>query len=408
MIASCAGLAPAVHRLGLAGVVTLTGFVTLAGLLTLVGCGSDGGPDFGPGPSAELVVAVRTVGDQIDADGYMFVLDDTTQIALSINAEIRISELAPGAHSFEITGVASNCRLTNSSSSGSLVTPADSVKTFFVTVFCLEPDPGRIFYATSAGVVGVMNALGGDRQTLPILADRVELSRDQERIVYSWEDDIWVADADGSSPINLTNAPNRGEGRPSWSPDGQRIAYMRNAVISGSEFDVFVMNADGSGVTNLTPITPQWTDGEPAWSPDGRRIAFRSHRSSNGDLWTMAPDGSQLTQLTFGGRIDSNPRWSPDGQKLVFARFTTPQDEGGTDFELYVIGADGTDRTQLTRDDRRNSEADWSPDGRWIVYSSADLSGEQPESDLFMMRADGTDKVQITFGEQAGLPTWVP
>ncbi len=401
MIAPRAGLVPTLvptlHRLG------------LAGFLTLAGCSEGDLPSVPvPTPSAELVVSARTVGEEIDADGYTFVLDDTTHIALSINGEIRISDLRPGAHAFEVTGVASNCRLTNTTSSGSLTTPADSVKTFFVTVFCLQPDPGRILYTTSGGVVRLMNALGGDRQTLPILAEKVELSRDQERIVYSWENDIWVADAEGSNPINLTSTPNRGEARPSWSPDGQRIAYMRQAVIPGSEFDVFVMNADGSGVTNLTPITPQWTDGDPAWSPDGRRIAFRSHRSSNGDLWTMAADGSQLTQLTFGGRIDSNPRWSPDGQKLVFARFTTPQEEGGTDFELYVVDADGTNRTQLTHDDHRNSEADWSPDGRWIVYSSTDLSGEQPESDLFMMRADGTDNLRLTSGEQARLPIWVP
>jgi Tol biopolymer transport system component len=73
----------------------------------------------------------------------------------------------------------------------------------------------------------------------------------------------------------------------------------------------------------------------------------------------MAPDGSQLAQLTSRGNIDTNPRWSPDRERIVFTRFMGPLAEGGTDFELFVINADGTGFTQLTSDNRRTSEADW-------------------------------------------------
>ena len=125
----------------------------------------------------------------------------------------------------------------------------------------------------------------------------------------------------------------------------------------------------------------------------------------------MAPDGSQLTQLTTDGVIDTNARWSPDGQRIVFTRFTGEVSEGGTDFELFLINADGTGFRQLTNDvvtneSRRTSEANWSPDGRWMVIASQLLGAGG--FDLYLMRADGTDRIQLTYGERAGLPDWVP
>lgn len=394
------------------GVVLPVYRLGLAGMLTLLGCGSEGGRPSAPAPSSsgDLLVSTRTVGDQLDSDGYTIVLDGGPGIALPIDGEIRVTNLTAGSHSFNVSGVAPNCRLTNRPTSGSLSISTDAVIALSLEVFCLQPNPGRIFYTAFGGAVHVMNALGGDKQVLPIVGDKVELSPDQQRIVIGGggfvDPEIWAADADGSNLINLTNTPNRGEMRPSWSPDAQQIAYERQEVIQNSEYHIFVMNADGSGVTNLAP--PEWTGGEPAWSPDGTRIAFRSHHGgSGGDLWTIAPDGSQLTQLTIGGSLDTNPSWSPDGKRLVFTRFRGALDEGGTDFDLFVINRDGTGLTQLTDDDRRSSEADWSPDGRWIVFASGDL-GQGGVFDLFMMRSDGTDRLQLTFGERAGLPNWVP
>ncbi len=390
-------------------------FWSLMACLGAAGCGSEGPTGSAiPSPTGDapgaLILSLRTVGDQVDADGYTVVLDQAPGLEVQINGEIRIPGVTPGTHLLEVRDIASNCRLTNQENPGSVSVSAGATVRVDLEVFCLLPDPGRILFTSPiTGRVRVMSALGGERQVVPVEGtnSKVSVTSDQLRIAFGLRDDIWVADADGSSPINLTNTDLR-ETRPDWSPDGRQLAFMGEGASQNETFDIFVMNEDGSGVTNLTPNTPDWTDGEPAWSPDGSRIVVRSHRSGAGDLWTMAPDGSQATQLTSRGSFDTNARWSPDGQEVVFTRFTGPLEEGGTSWELFVINADGTGLTQLTSDERVNNEADWSPDGRWIVFSSGFVAEGRFQSDLFVMRPDGTDRLQLTFNEEANFPVWVP
>jgi Tol biopolymer transport system component len=78
--------------------------------------------------------------------------------------------------------------------------------------------------------------------------------------------EIYVMDPDGSDVTRLTNDP-AGDLAPAWSPDGRRIAFVRNR-------EIVVMNADGTGVTQLTD--GRCCSDNPAWSPDGRSIAFDS------------------------------------------------------------------------------------------------------------------------------------
>jgi TolB protein len=54
---------------------------------------------------------------------------------------------------------------------------------------------------------------------------------------------------------------------------------------------------------------PAW-DGKPAWSPDGTKIAFVSDRDGNGDIYVMNADGSNVIRLTNEG-YNFEPSWSP-------------------------------------------------------------------------------------------------
>ena len=122
--------------------------------------------------------------------------------------------------------------------------------------------------------------------------------------------------SDGSKQVKLTN--HLGDKNPSWSPDGKKIAFEREAPCYN--FEIYVMNAaDGSGQTRLTNNAND--DYDPSWSPDGKKIAFSSDREGNyGDICNECSDGSSPTRLTNNAAThDWNPSWSPDGKKIAFA-----------------------------------------------------------------------------------------
>lgn len=76
--------------------------------------------------------------------------------------------------------------------------------------------------------------------------------------------------------------------------------------------DLIRIEADGSNLTNLTS-DPSVFYGKGVWSPGGSRIAFHTEKDLNPEIYTMAPNGSDLKRLTFDIAVDVFPSWSPDG-----------------------------------------------------------------------------------------------
>ncbi|MHB1327923.1 MAG: Ig-like domain-containing protein [Gemmatimonadales bacterium] len=195
-------------------------------------------------------------------------------------------------------------------------------------------------------------------------------------------DDIYAIDRIGGLNIRrLTSAPGIDD-EPAWSPVGARIAY-RHAE-AGGRSDIWVMNADGSAPINLTGgMDASSVRSSPAWSRDGTRLAFSQlHNGPAGtttSIWTMKADGSDKVQVTntLTG-FDASPTWSPNGSQLAFVRYY------GGDADITILRLSDGVTTRVPLEGNQAAPA-WSPDG-WLIAFVQSVRGID---ELFTMRADG-------------------
>ncbi len=196
----------------------------------------------------------------------------------------------------------------------------------------------------------------------------VDTSVVDAKIVLRIDGDIYVMEDDGTNRRRLTKntAPTR-DTYPRWSPDGERIAFIRDMDQNNQRSsELFLMNADGTNVQRLT--NDNVGDYYPSWSPDGKKIAFDSSRSGRSEVHVMDLATLDVTQLTGldGDKGATAPDWSPDGAEIVYENFT---DVGKN---IYVMSADGSDQRELL--DPKPVEGmqrffpRWSADGQRIVF----------------------------------------
>jgi TolB protein len=200
-------------------------------------------------------------------------------------------------------------------------------------------------------------------------------------------DDVFVMDADGDDVRRLTRERvGRSSGQPTWSPDGQQIAYVDGTSVSSavpSRFgSIFVMNADG---TDANALTEGRADTDPDWSPNGREIAFTRgvHLSSpiegNEDIYLLELASGATRRLTRSppGLYETAPAWSPDGSRIAFVRQTRTSEFDGS-VRVLVINRDGSGERLLLANQLFASSPyslAWSPDGRTIAFETSSKIG---------------------------------
>jgi len=166
-------------------------------------------------------------------------------------------------------------------------------------------------------------------------------SQDGTKIAYvhqntsSIYDQIYIIDADGTNPKNLTNSPSYQHDHPSWCLNDKIIFYS----LRDDRYKIYSIKSDGTALTDLSSITTATkNDFEPSCSPDGNKIAFKSDRSGNNDIWVMNLNGSNPVNITDTPTFsEGHPSWSPDGSKILYL-----SSDG-----MWTINANGTGKTKI-------------------------------------------------------------
>ena len=132
-------------------------------------------------------------------------------------------------------------------------------------------------------------------------------------------------------------------GAPSWSPDGNQIAFSALAR-TGTTSAIWTMNADGSDQRQRTSSGDGF-DLEPSWSAGGSQIAFSRIFAGDRDIAILTLATGNVQRISLPG-AQWHPAWSPDGSHIAFW-----QPAGPTVTGIYTIRADGTNVRLHTLDE---------------------------------------------------------
>jgi Tol biopolymer transport system component len=236
------------------------------------------------------------------------------------------------------------------------------------------------------------------------------------KLVITEKDDnvsIAVLDADGSNKKRIYNADGGSAFYPNWSPDGQWVVFgyggfFQDRKTQGAK--IMMVKRDGTELKDLTDGKPN--AGFPSFSPDGKSIVYRVFGTDDHGLRIMNIVDHSVKILTTD--YDNLPDWSPDGKKILFTR-----KHDGNNFDIFTISPDGKELTQLTTMPTNDAHAVWSTDGKQIMWNSGEYGFKeeaalsdntfQPYGIIFIMNADGTGKRPLTDSPwEDSMPRFVP
>jgi Tol biopolymer transport system component len=172
-----------------------------------------------------------------------------------------------------------------------------------------------------------------------------------------------------------------------------------------SDYELFTINPDGSNKTKLTSYGKFIN--HPVWSPEHSRIAYSASVNQQDKIFIMTADGSEKKQLTFGDSFDKFPTWSPDGKYLAYISYRNNIPN------LFVMDIYGENIKQLTFVEGQDTILwpSWSPVSDVIAYAY-NKAGDEIDFRLQIIRSDGTGQREIISSNDPDLgdrePTWSP
>jgi Tol biopolymer transport system component/DNA-binding winged helix-turn-helix (wHTH) protein len=221
--------------------------------------------------------------------------------------------------------------------------------------------------------------LAGNEALTPSIARRGnELAYEQA----VGKDNIWRVPVKSgrrlSEPATIAIAAKGRKLRPSFSPDGKRIAFESDRLGS-----MDIWSCDSQGINCAQTTSLHGTAGAARWSPDGQSIAFEYHPGEHAEVYVVDVNGGPPRQIpTIPGADNLVPSWSRDGRSLYFS-----SKRGREPFQLWKISVAGGAPVQITK--TGGVSAFESADGKYLYFSKYEQNG------IWRMPLQGGPEVRV-------------
>lgn len=279
----------------------------------------------------------------------------------------------------------------------------------------VSPD-GQTIVFDLLGDIYVMPVSGGEARAIAsgVAWDmQPKWSPDGRHIAFTSDraggDNIWIMEADGSNPTQVSKESFRLLNQPEWTPDGQFIVARKHFTSARSlgAGELWMYHRTGGGGVQMTERRTQQKDtGEPAFSPDGRYLyfsddatpgnTFEYSKDVNGQIYVIRRLDRQTGEIDPyitgpGGSIRPTP--SPDGKSIAFIRRVRYQSV------LYVMDIESGRETPIFSNLDRDLQETWAIHG---VYPAISWT---PDNRSIVFWADGRiQKVEVATGTVSNIP----
>jgi hypothetical protein len=181
-----------------------------------------------------------------------------------------------------------------------------------------------------------------------------------------------------------------------WSPDGQRFAFV---TLARGDNEIEVMDVRSRHIERRYPVADVGSIWNLSWSPDGRTLAFSGASGGISDLYLLDVASGQVRKLTDDRFADLQPEWSPDGRSLAFV-----SDRGlGNDLtqlvqgpmSIWLLDVESRQMRELTPGDKEAGDRinpQFGPEGRDLYF----LSDRAGVTDVYRMDVASGQLFRVT------------